>query len=108
MNSFIIARVDYCKSLLASLPVYWTDCIQTVVTVLNNAARLVFGRCRRDHATPVLRDRLHWLRALQRIQFKVGLLVYKAINNPAPDYITSYCQSSSTNDRRSTLGLQTK
>ena len=27
--------------------------------------------------TPVLRDRLYWLRAPQRIQFKVALLVYQ-------------------------------
>ena len=99
MMSFIIARVDYCNSLLAGLPV-WCDRIQTV---LKNAARLVFGGSQRDHATPVLRDRLHWLHTPQRIQFKVALLVYKAINNLPPDYITIYCRSSSTNDRRSTL-----
>ena len=34
---------------------------------------------------------------------KVALLMYKAINNLAPDYITSYCISSSINQRRSTL-----
>ena len=100
MNSFIIVRDDYCNSLLAGLPVYQTD---RIPTVLNDAARLVFGGSRRDHVTPVLRDRLHWLRAPQRIQFKVTLLVYKAINNLAPDYTTIYCRSSSTNDRRSTL-----
>ena len=82
MNSFIIARVDYCNSLLAGLPVYQTDRIQTV---LNDAARLVFGRSRRDHVTPVMCNRLQWLRAPQRIRFKVALLVYKAINNQAPD-----------------------
>ena len=99
-NSFIIARVDYCNSLFAGLPVYQTDCIQTV---LNDTARLVYGGSRREHVTPVLRDRLHWLCALQRIHFKVVLLVYKAINKLAPEYITIYCRSSSTNDRRSTL-----
>ena len=66
MNSFKIARVDYCNSLLAGLPVYQTDRIQTV---LNDAARLVFGGSRRDNVTSVLRDSLHWLRAPQRIQF---------------------------------------
>ena len=57
--------------------IYQIDRIQTV---LNDAARLVFGGFRRNHVTPVLRDRLHWLRALQRIQFKVALLAYKAMN----------------------------
>ena len=99
-NSFIIARVDYCNSFLASLPVYHTDRIQTV---LNDAARLVFGGSRWNHVTPILRDRLHWLLAPQRIQFKIALLVYKVINNIVPDYITIYCRTSSTNDRRSTL-----
>ena len=92
--------MDYCNCLLAGLLVYQTDGIQTV---LDDAARLVFGWSRRDHVTPVLRHRLHCLRAPLRIQFKVALLVYKAVNNLAPDYITSYCGSSSTDDRRSTL-----
>ena len=81
----------------AGLPVYQTDCIQTV---LNDAVRLVFGESRRDHVAP---DHLHLLCAPQRIQFKVALLVYKDTNNLAPDYITIYCRSSSTNGRRSTL-----
>ena len=55
------------------------------------------------YVTPILRNRLYWLRAPQRIEFKVALLMYKGINNLAPDYITSYCISSSTNQRRSAL-----
>ena len=77
MNSFIIARVDYCNRLFVGLPVYQTDRIQTV---LNDAPRLVFDKSRKDHLTLFLRDRLHWLRACHRIQFTVALLVYKAIN----------------------------
>ena len=88
MNSFLIARMDFCNSLLAGLPVNLTDRIQTV---LNDVARLLFRSSRRDHVSHVLCDRLHWLRAPQRIQFKVALLVYKAINNLAPDCITSFC-----------------
>ena len=96
INSFVLNRVNYCKSLFVILPAYQTDRIQIV---LNDAARLIFGGSR----TPILRHRLHWLRTLQRIEFKVALLMYKGINNLAPDYITSYCISSSTNQRRSTL-----
>ena len=83
-----------------SLPTYQTDRIQIV---LSDAARLIFGGSRRVHVTQILRHRLHWLRASHRIEFKVTLLLFKGINNLTPDYITSYCISRSTNQRRSTL-----
>ena len=43
--------------------------------VHNCAARVIFGGDRRDHVTPLLRDKLHWLRAKERITFKLCLLV---------------------------------
>ena len=95
INSVVINRVDYCNSLLVGLPAYQTNRIQAV---LNDAAIPIFGGSRCDHVTPILR-----LRAPQRIEFKVALLVFKALNNLAPDYIYRYCQSSSTSQRRSTL-----
>ena len=63
-NNFGIIRVDYCNSLLVGLPAYQTNRIQAV---LNDAARLIFCGSRRDRVTPILRDRLHWLRSPQRI-----------------------------------------
>ena len=59
MNSFVVTRVDYCNSLRADLLIHQLDRIQSV---LNYAARLVYGRSRYDHVTPLLRDNLHWLR----------------------------------------------
>ena len=97
INSFLISSVDYCNSLLVGLLVYRTNRIQAV---LNDAVRLIFGRSWHDHVTPISRDSLHWLRGPQCIEFKVLLLVYKALNNLAPIYITSYCQSSSTNQHQ--------
>ena len=43
--------------------------------MLNCAARVIIGGDRRDHATPLLRDKPHWLRAKERITFKLYLLV---------------------------------
>ena len=40
----------------------------------------------REHITPVLAS-LHWLPVVFRIDFKVLLLVYKAINGLAPSYL---------------------
>ena len=97
VNSFVISRVEYCNSLLAGLPKYQLDRIQSV---LNVAARLIFGWGRYENVTPLLRDRLHWLRVPQRVEFKRCLLVYKAL---APAYITEYCVNINTNERRSSL-----
>jgi len=44
-----------------------------------------------DHVTPLLRDKLYWLRARERITFKLCLLVYKAINGLAPSYLQDLC-----------------
>ena len=41
----------------------------------------------RDHVTPALRE-LHWLPVVQRIEYKLCLLVHKALIGQAPDYIT--------------------
>ena len=71
-------------------PKYQISCVQSI---LNVAARVIYGQARFDHVTPTLRDRLHWLRVPERIQFKRCLLVYKALNGPAPTYITEYCTS---------------
>ena len=59
--------------------------------VLNCAARVIFGGDHREHVTPLLRDKLHWLRARERITFKLCLLVYKARNGMAPNYIQDLC-----------------
>ena len=42
---------------------------------------------RRDHITPILKD-LHWLPIKYRIQYKVLLITFKALNGTAPHYIS--------------------
>ena len=42
---------------------------------------------RSDHVTPLLRDKLHWLRFQQRITYKLCLTVYKALHTRSPSYI---------------------
>ena len=70
VKSFVISRIYYCNSILLWLPKYQQDRLQSV---LNVAARLIYGRNGYDHMTDLLRDRLHWLRVTQRITFKYCL-----------------------------------
>ena len=57
VHSFVTSHLDYCNSLLYSLPQYQYDRFQRV---LNAAARVVCLVPKFDHIPPVLR-RLHWL-----------------------------------------------
>jgi len=68
--------VDYCNSLLFGIS---DNLLRRLQAVQNAAARLVTGTRRHEHITPVLRQ-LHWLPVRQRIEFKLAVLVYKAVN----------------------------
>ena len=63
INSFVVSRIDYCHSLLAGC------CrMDRVQSILNFTALLVYCGAKYDHFTPILRDKLHWLRVPERIQ----------------------------------------
>jgi len=90
VNCFVISRVDYCNSLLTGVPQFQLDRLQSV---LNTAARLLVGAKKHDHIKHVLRDRLHWLRVPQRVQFKLlCLLTFKALHGLAQPYIADLCR----------------
>ena len=71
--------------------------------MLNYAARLVCGRRKYDHETPLLRNNLHWLRVPERVKFKCCLLEFKALNGLAPTYIADFCVKVPVSEHRSTL-----
>ena len=52
----------------------------TSISILNVAVRLISVYSRYDHITPLLTDRLYWLRVTQHIDFKQCLMVFKALS----------------------------
>ena len=80
---FVSSWLDYCNNLLYGLPQVQIDKIQRVQ---NAAARPIFKQPKFCHITPVL-SQLHWLPIKYRIQFKILLMIFKAIHGMAPDYI---------------------
>jgi len=81
VNSFVISRIDYCNCLPAEALPYRLNRLQAV---MNSAGRLISGLNKFDRISRVLRDRFHWLPVPQRIQYKLCLLVYKALRGLAP------------------------
>ena len=81
--SLVLSRLDYGSATLAGLPACLLDRLQSV---LNAAARLIYGSRKYDHVTPLLRD-LHWLRVPERITFRLAVLAYRCQNGLAPPYL---------------------
>ena len=75
VHSFVTSRLDMGNSLLFGLP---QDQINGLKRIQNAAARLVTLTKKRSHITPILRE----------LQHKLLLIVFKALNDLAPDYIS--------------------
>ena len=84
VHAFISSRLDYCNSLLAGISDTLTRQLQSVLRV---AARLVTKTRNYNPISEIIRDKLHWLPVRQRIDFKLGVLVYKCLHNEAPPYL---------------------
>ena len=83
MHTLITSKLDYCNSLLFGVP---NSQLQRLQCIQNAAARISTGTHKYHHVTPVLQD-LHWLSVKERIDFKILLLTFKALNNMAPAYL---------------------
>ncbi|XP_056098168.1 uncharacterized protein LOC130076896 [Rhinichthys klamathensis goyatoka] len=84
VHAFMTSRLDYCNALLAGCP---ASSINKLQLVQNAAARVLTRSRKYDHITPILSS-LHWLPIKFRINYKVLLLTYKALNGLAPMYLT--------------------
>ena len=84
VHSFVTSQLDYCNSLFLGLP---KSQVQQLQRIQNTAARIVSGRRKYDHITPVLYD-LHWLPVDKRIEFKTLVLIFKCIHGIAPAYLS--------------------
>ena len=69
-------------------------------SVLNAAARLIYGLRTRDHITDALIS-LHWLRVPERIQYKLAVLMHKVLYGGAPTYLGPLVRVADLPGRRS-------
>ena len=86
VHSNIMSYIDYCNASYAGLT---KQNIHRLQKLQNNAVRFVFqltGKKKWEHIKPFLK-KLHFLPVEYRIKFKLSLLVFKCLNNLAPDYL---------------------
>jgi hypothetical protein len=100
IHAFVISRIDYCNSVLCGVSLSNLALLQSV---MNGAARFISRRRKFDHISDVLRDDLHWLPVVNRVDYKLCLMVYKCLHNLAPDYLSSLCVPLLTTVSRSNL-----
>ena len=84
-NALVSSRLDYCNSLYTGIS---KSNLNRLQRIQNSLARAVTRTAKYEHITPVLKT-LHWLPIKQRIEFKTGLLVHKALHSNQPSYLRS-------------------
>ena len=80
VHGLVISRLDCCNVLYVGLPLRLMRKLQMVQDA---AARLLSGVRKYHHITPTLAT-LHWLPIRFRVDFKVLMLTYKALDGLGP------------------------
>jgi hypothetical protein len=83
--SLVLSRLDYGNAVLVGIPAYL---LRRMQSVLNAAARSIAGLPRSAHISTSLAG-LHWLRAAERVKFKLATLTYRCLHGTAPRYLTA-------------------
>jgi len=90
-HAFVTSHVDYCNSVLSSVPKKLVDKLQHVK---NDASRLVTGTGKYKRGlSRLMHDDLHWLVIPQRVQYKLAVTAHRYLRHRAPWYLADYCVS---------------
>ena len=83
VNALVTPHLDYGNGLLVGTSKYLIDKLQVAQ---NSAVRLIERVPKYEHIA-IFRQKLHWLPILSRIQYKILLMTWKALNKQAPHYL---------------------
>jgi len=88
-NSLVQSKRDYCNSLLYSVPI---SAINRLQRVQNSLARIACQLPNYHTDSSALLKRLHWLPGVQCIQYKIAVLIFRAIHRGQPSYLSNLFQ----------------
>ena len=85
INALVFSRLFYCSTV-------WSNTsdknLRKLQHVQNFAARIISGKRKFDHITPVLRE-LRWLTVKQQLYLRDAVFTFKCMTGCAPDYLRS-------------------
>ena len=85
MNAFVFSKLLYCSSVWSNTS---NSNIEKLQKVQNFAGRIVLRLRKYDHISEGLRS-LNWLPIKDRLKLNDAIMVFKCINNLAPDYLAN-------------------
>jgi len=91
---------------MPSWPVFLPTFSGVLQSMMNAAARLIYGLRHSDHISDALIS-LHWLRAQERVRFKMAVLMHKATHGTAPSYLSQLVRVADLPGRRSLSSART-
>lgn len=83
IQSLVLSRIDYANGLLGGAS---DKLLRPLQRIQNNAARIIFRSPRFEHVTPLF-VKLHWLPVKARVEYKLLVTVFKALQNQTPSYV---------------------
>jgi len=86
--ALVLPWLDYGSATLSGFP---TCLLNRFQSVLNAAARSIAGLRSSEHITDALAS-FRWLRAPERIKFKLAVIVYRALHGAATQYLSDQLQ----------------
>ena len=90
VHAFICTRVDFSNSVLHGTSACLLD---SLLSVLNSAARLILRIGKYDPISAAIRRDLHWLPVPFRIQYKFNSITRNCLAGRAPEYLIELCHS---------------
>ena len=92
LTALVLSKVDYCNLLYYGIN---NSLLNRLQVVQNSAARLVFNKRKFDHSSGLLFE-LHWLPVKERINYKINLIIHKALYHTSSNDIQNLVTITST------------
>lgn len=84
VSALVLSKLSFCLTLYGNMPS--STVIKKLQNVQNLAARIVTKTPKYAHITPVLKQ-LNWLPIKNLIEYRLLLVVYKALDKNSPEYL---------------------